>query len=158
MNRHYLTLMTTAVALVAAPVILNAQERSPLGAATPIAAVEEFMRAAADSNLTRMAQLFGTEKGSASRAGEPKDFAKRMVVMQAYLHGINVRAVSEVASGQRDHVLVTTEIARGACKVTVPVTAFKSRDGWIVRSFDLVQIAQVINVPCPDAPSGNPSP
>lgn len=141
--------------LAATPVAVQGQG---LGAETPSAAVEEFFKAAADSNLTRMAQLFGTSRGSASRTGEPRDFAKRMVIMQAFLHDTRSRAVSEVASGQRDQMLVTTEIARGACKAVVSVTTYRSRDGWIVRSFDLDQVSTVINRPCADpspAPTGN---
>lgn len=117
-------------------------------AASPSAAVEEFMRAAADSNLTRMAQLFGTDKGSAARTGHPGDYARRMVVIQAALRGIVVSAKAETAMGKKDHSLVTTEIAKGGCKVTVPVTAAKAREGWLVREFDLTAVWDGINRPC----------
>ncbi len=106
------------------------------------------MRAAADSNLTRMAELYGTDKGSARRTGNPSDYAKRMVVMQASLHGIVVRAQAETGMGKKNHMLVTTEIARGGCKVTVPIVAVKAKDGWLVRQFDLTAVWDGINRPC----------
>jgi len=136
-----------ALAVVAVPALpLLAQ--SGHGGATPSAAVEEFMRAAADSNLTRMAELFGTDKGSARQTGKPEDYPKRMVIMQAALHGILVRAQAETKMGKKNHMLVTTEIARGACKVTVPITAVKAKEGWLVREFDLTYVWDGINRPC----------
>ncbi len=105
------------------------------------------MRAAADSNLNRMAELFGTDRGSARRTGQPRDFAQRMVVIQAYLGGVGVRALSEVAIDRRNHALITTELSRGTCRVTVPVTAVRGPDGWLVREFDLTLAAEV-NKPC----------
>lgn len=135
------------VALILPVSPLTAQSTAA-AAKSPSAAVEEFMRAAADSNLTRMAQLFGTDKGSAARTGQPKDFAKRMVIIQAALAGIVVNAQAETAMGKKDHSLVTTEIAKGGCKVTVPITAAKSRDGWVVREFDLNAVWDGINRPC----------
>lgn len=126
---------------------LIAQDR-PAAAASPSAAVEEFMRAAADSNLTRMAELFGTDDGSAARTGKPADYARRMVVIQAALRGIVVNAKAETAMGKKNHSLVTTEIAKGGCKVTVPVTAAKAREGWLVREFDFTAVWDGINRPC----------
>lgn len=114
---------------------------------TPSAAVQEFMRAASDSNLAGMASLWGTSKGSAAVTGKPADFAKRVIVMQAYLHGIKARVLGEVSASRSDQRLVTTELARGACTVTLSVRAVKARDGWLVQEFDLDQAAQV-NRPC----------
>ncbi len=140
-----------ALALVALPL---AAQSSPAGAKSAKDAVEEFMRAAADSNLTRMGQLFGTDKGSAAATGNPSDYPKRMVVMQAALHGIRVKAHSETPMGKKNHVLVTTELARGACKVTVPITAVKAKSGWLVREFDLNAIWEGINRPCEGTGAG----
>jgi hypothetical protein len=117
-------------------------------AATASAAVEEFMRAASDSNLTRMAQLFGTNRGSAARTRQPEDFAQRMVVMQAMLTGITARATGETATEDANRKVVTAEIARGNCKVTVPVRAVKARDGWLVLGFEVQDVWDGVNRPC----------
>lgn len=105
------------------------------------------MRAASDSNLTRMSQLFGSEGGSAAVTNQPKDHGQRMIIMQAYLGGVSVRALGEVASGAATRRLVTTEISRGPCRVVVPVTVVQVRGGWLVNAFDLSEVAQV-NKPC----------
>lgn len=139
-------LMPAAILLALAPPLVAQQRAEP--AKTPSAAVEEFMRAASDSNLTRMAELFGTDKGSAAREGTVEGYAQRMVVAQAVLKGSVVKALAETAMGKKDHSLVTTEIAKGGCKVTIPVTAVKAKEGWLVREFDLTAVWDGINRPC----------
>ena len=138
--------------LAAAPAA--AQTREAAGASASDAVVE-FMRAASDSNLTRMAQLVGTDRGSSARTGNPDDFARRMVVMQAALAGITASAHGETATTEKDHMVVTTEIVRGHCRVIVPVTAVRAREGWLVRRFDLPSIWDGINRPCEATVSGN---
>lgn len=129
----------------------TAQDRAP----TASAAVEQFFGAASDSNLTRMAQLFGTDKGSVQKTGKPEDYPKRMVVMQAMMGGTQVRALNEVVTSRKNHVVVTTEVAKGNCKVVVPVTAVKADGGWLVREFDLPAIWDGINRPCIGDRPGN---
>ena len=131
---------------VAAPVVAQNATR---GAETATAAVEEFMRAAADSNLTRMSQLFGTDRGSAARTGQPENYAQRMVVMQAMLAGITVRANAETATTDDNRRVVTTEIARGNCRITIPVRAVMARVGWLVLGFEVQDVWDGVNRPCP---------
>lgn len=128
-----------------------AQDRAP----TASAAVEQFIRAASDSNLTRMAQLFGTDKGSVQKTGKPEDYPKRMVIMQAMLGGTQVRALNEVVTSRKNHVVVTTEVAKGNCKVVVAMTAVKVGGGWLVREFNLPEIWDGINRPCAGERPGN---
>jgi hypothetical protein len=135
-----------ALALIGAATPLAAQQ--PRGGATASAAVEEFFRAAADSNLTRMSQLFGTDKGSAARTNVPTDHARRMVVMQSALTGVTVRASAETATNDDDLKIVTTEVVRGNCRVTVPVRAVKAREGWLVLGFELEAVWDGVNRPC----------
>lgn len=145
-------LMLSLCALATLPICpLAAQDRP----ATASAAVEEFIRAAADSNLVRMSELFGTDKGSARRTGKPEDYQKRMVIMQAMMGRTEVRALNEVNTAKRGEVVVTTEIAKGNCKVVVPVTAIRANDGWLVHSFDLPAIWDGINRPCEGTADGN---
>lgn len=143
------SLVLAAASFVIVPVVARAQAPVP---STPTAAVEEFMRAASDSNLTRMSQLFGSDRGSAASTNQPKDHGQRMIIMQAYLGGVSVRALGEVVSSERNRRLVTTEISRGPCRVVVPVTVVQVRGGWLVNAFDLSEVAQV-NKPC-DGSSG----
>jgi hypothetical protein len=54
---------------------------------SPETAVKNFMQAIADSNITRMTQLWGTAKGPAAETKKPDDYEKRMVITQLYLRG-----------------------------------------------------------------------
>lgn len=126
---------------------LMAQDPVRAGA-TASAAVEEFFRAAADSNLIRMSQLYGTQRGSAARTNVPDDHPRRMVVMQAALSGTSVRAAAETATREDNLMTVTTEVARGNCKVIVPVRTVRAREGWLVLGFDLPSIWEGVNKPC----------
>ncbi len=155
MSRTTSRRLSLGLALVALALIPTARGAAQVRAPTASAAVEQFIRAASDSNLTRMAQLFGTDKGSVQQTGKPEDYPKRMVVIQAMMGGTVVRALNEVVTARKNHVVVTTEVAKGNCKVVVSVTAVKSDGGWLVREFDLPAIWDGINRPCAGERSGN---
>lgn len=134
-----------ALLFVALPCAVSAQ--ASRAAATPAAAVEEFMRAVADSNLTRMSDLFGNAKGSASQTHLPKGYEKRMVIIQAMLRGVQAKALGDVSNSKGDMRTVTAKLSHGPCTVTIPVNVVKASAGWLVHDFDDVE-ASKINQPC----------
>ena len=139
--------------LASAPVALAAQATK--AGATPGAAVEEFMRAVADSNLTRVAQLWGNAKGPASRTHMPKSYQKQIVIIQAMIRGVQVQTLGDVP-GKDGMRTVTTQLTSHGCKVTIPVNVVKAREGWLVHDFKLDDAAEV-NKPCETVrPPGNP--
>ena len=139
------------ILLLGAPTALAAQtSRTPK---KPSAAVQEFMRAVADSNLTRMAELWGTDKGPASKI-HPKDYEKRILIMQLFLHGVSARTLGDVPSSKSGLRSVTTELAHNGCKVTISIDVVKSGDGWLVQNFDLAEAGRV-NQPCDNGKPGN---
>jgi hypothetical protein len=145
------TLFVLAALVGTAPMVAQSGPAS-----TPTLAVQGFMQAVSDSNLTKMAELWGSSKGPAARTGQPKDYNRRLVIMHAYLAGITVRTLGEVPTSKRDRTLVTTELSRGVCKITLPVTAVKTGKGWVVNQFDLA-LAGEVNKPCEGSGSrGNP--
>ena len=103
-------------------------------------AVDAFMQAVADSNLARMADLWGTAAGPAAKTRQPADWERRVAVMQAYLQNESHRIVSDgpatpAAEGRRS---VQVEIRRQLCTWMVPFTAIRLGDGtWIVNQVDL---------------------
>jgi len=109
-------------------------------------AMRDFMKAAADSNLTRMGQLWGTSRGPAQETGVPDNFEKRLVVLQLYLRADSSRVVSDVArSGKSDQREVKVDLYRQGCKKQVPALMIRlGNQGWIVNEIDLV-------------PAGNPA-
>lgn len=137
--------------LLGAPVALTAQ--ATRAAKTPSQAVEEFMRALADSNLTRMAELWGNAKGPVSKT-RPKDYEKRIMIMQLFLHGVQARTLGDVPSSKSGLRSVTTELAHNGCKVTISIDVVKAKDGWLVENFDLAEAGHV-NQPCDTGKRGN---
>lgn len=116
-----------------------AQNRQPEPASDAEAVVQQFMEAVADSNLAKMAELWGTAKGSAARTRQPNDFERRIVIMQAYLRDRRHRLMSNSQEGtDGNRRIVQVEFRRGDCVKMVPFTVIRSEPGdWIVNSIDL---------------------
>lgn len=114
----------------------------------PEVAFGAFMQAVADSNLTRMAQLWGTGGGSAAETGRPRDYQRRVAIMYSYLRGATGRVVGEVErTGTQSTLLV--EFLRTGCLRRVPVTMVRTgKGGWLVQALDLGQIG-VPGAACP---------
>ena len=104
---------------------------------TASGAVQGFMQAVADSNLAKMATLWGTASGPAAKTRQPPDYERRIVIMQAYLRNQSFRVTSDVpeSPNRRD---VQVELKRQTCTWSVPFVAVKSGDGtWLVNQVDL---------------------
>ena len=101
-------------------------------------AVESFMQAVADSNLTQMANFWGSSAGPAARTGQPPDWERRIAIMHAYLRNESHRIVSDTPDGGGTRHAVQVEIRRQLCSWLVPFTAIKLGDGtWIVSQVDV---------------------
>ncbi len=115
------------------------------------------MQAAADSNLTRMAELWGTRAGPAAKTGQPPDYLRRLTIMQVYLSGAPYRLVPgeaaqfEPAGGDTAARLpgpgdaatttrqVVVQVERTGCTKFVPFMVVKAADNsWVVNQVDLV--------------------
>ena len=114
-------------------------------------AMQEFMKAAADSNLTRMSQLWGSLRGPATETHSPPDYEKRLVVIQAYLRSDSSKVVSDMpVSGDdtRRHLVVA--VYRRGCMKQIPAVLLKVKGAWIVNSVDLAGIGNPAR-PCEGA-------
>jgi hypothetical protein len=144
--------------IFAAPLVLAACGGGPAasGAAGPAPSAEQavrsFMQAAADSNLKRMAQLWGTRAGSASKTGQPPDYERRLSIMQIYLSGAPYRLVPASAAqveqaagdtlrpgdGAGTTRQVVVQLERPGCIKFVPFAVVKAQDNaWVVNQVDL---------------------
>lgn len=101
-------------------------------------AVTSFLQAVSDSNLEKMATLWGTTAGPASRTKQPPDYEKRIAVMQAYLRHDDSRIVTDAQDGLPTRHAVQAQLRRAACTWTVPFTVIQLADqSWIVNSVEL---------------------
>ncbi len=95
------------------------------------------MQAVADSNLAKMAGLWGTANGPASRTGQPSDWERRIAIMQAYLRSDGFRVTSDVPEST-DRRALQVEIRRQTCTWSVPFIAVRTNAGsWLVNQVDL---------------------
>jgi hypothetical protein len=105
---------------------------------TASAAVQNFMRAVADSNLAAMASLWGTAKGSAARTKQPPDYERRISVMRSYLASDDWRILADTPEGTTGRHAVQVQLRRQACTWTVPFGVLQLADGsWLVNQIDL---------------------
>ena len=105
---------------------------------SPEGVVEQFMRAVADSNLTRIATLWGTTRGSAAETRQPTDYERRIVIMQAYLRESSYRVLpSENPDPAAQRRVVQVELDRKECTRVVPFTTVRAPRGWLVSAVDL---------------------
>jgi hypothetical protein len=101
-------------------------------------AVNRFMEAVADSNLTQMGNLWGTAAGAAARTNQPADWERRIAIMRAYLQNESHRVVSDTPDGSDSRHAVQVELRRQLCTWVVPFSVIKTSDGnWLVNQVDL---------------------
>jgi hypothetical protein len=112
------------------------------------------MQAVADSNLTKMANLWGTTSGPAAKTGQPSDYERRIAIIQAYLRNDSFRIISDVAENERRRAL-QVQLRRKACTWNVPFVAVSTADGsWLVTSVDLTAAGNPAR-PCVEGSPGD---
>ena len=115
------------------------------------------MRAVADSNLEKMASLWGTANGPASKTRQPPDWERRIVIMQAYLRNDSFRITSDMPDPDDNRRAQQVEIKRKACTWTVPFVSVKTRNGsWLVNQVDLAAAGNPAR-PCVEGDSASPT-
>jgi hypothetical protein len=113
--------------------------------------VQGFMQAVADSNLAKMASLWGTASGPASRTNQPPDWQRRIAIMQAYLRNDGFRLTSDTPGPDESRREQQVEIKRRTCTWSVPFATVKARDGsWLVTQVDLAAAGNPAR-PCNEA-------
>ncbi|HEX6644915.1 MAG TPA: hypothetical protein VF037_09555 [Gemmatimonadales bacterium] len=142
MTQRWLLAATLALAAcggAAGSTTTPARAAQPTPAADAETAVQQFLEAVGDSNLTRMAELWGTARGSAARTGQPQDFERRIVIMQAYLRDRRHRLLSNTQDGaDPGRRIIQVEFQRGDCTRLVPFTVIRSQaSDWIINAIDL---------------------
>ena len=108
------------------------------------------MQAVADSNLDKMASLWGTANGPAAKTNVPPDYRRRIAVMQAYLRNGSFRITSDQPQATENRRAVQVELKRDTCTWSVPFVAIKTVDGtWLVTQVDLAAAGNPAR-PCVD--------
>lgn len=127
---------------------------TPPGKAAPASAeasLHAFLQAAADSNVTKMAEHWGTAKGSAAETGVPEDYPRRIAIMQTYLDGMSSMVLTnDPVAGVTGERVLQVRLTRRDCIRTVPFTMVWTGEEWLVNSFDLQDVGNPSR-PCTDS-------
>lgn len=116
--------------------------------------ISSFMRAVSDSNMTKIAELWGSSKGPASVTRQPSDYQRRIVLIQSYLRHDDYRITADAADGN-DNRTMQIELRRQACTWTVPFTVTRAgKAGWLVSNIDLTHAGNPVR-PCDPNAQGN---
>jgi hypothetical protein len=139
-HRSWLVIGAIALAACGTTSRTSMAQSSTTPAASAEAAVQGFMRAVADSNLAKMAELWGSAKGPAAKTKQPDDYERRIVVMQLYLRQSPYRILSNAQDGSNAaRRILQVELQRKECAKLVPFTVVRAGTGaWLVNSIDLV--------------------
>jgi hypothetical protein len=110
---------------------------NPVGSASEV--VRDFMKAAADSNMSRMAQLWGDARGPAGETRSIKEWERRLIVMQVYLRGDSAKVQSnDPDPGDQNRRRLGVVLFRMNCTTQIPMTAIRTRSGgWVVFNVEL---------------------
>jgi hypothetical protein len=115
------------------------------------------MQAVADSNLSKMAGLWGSTNGPAAQTKQPPDYQRRIAIIQAYLKNDRFRVTSDVAETESRRAL-QVEIRRQTCTWNVPFVAVRTGQGsWVVNSVDLNAAGNPAR-PCVEGSTGDTLP
>lgn len=82
------------------------------GAATPRAAVEQFLNAVHAQDIQAMSVIFGTNKGPSRDNMDREELEKRLIILQCYFGHDKFRILGETV-GEGGHRVVATELTRG---------------------------------------------
>ncbi len=116
------------------------------------------MQAVKDSNLARMASLWGSANGSAAKTRQPPDYQRRIAIMQAYLRNQSFRITGDTPVNDPNRRAVQVELKRDTCTWTVPFTTVKALDGtWLVNQVDLAAAGNPAR-PCLEPSSADTAP
>jgi hypothetical protein len=115
--------------------------------------VRAFMKAVADSDLVRMGDLWGSNRGPANVTHQPPGYERRLAIVQAYLRGSDsVRVLSDMpVQGSSNERRIVIAYHRGGCMKQIPVMTVRSGQHWLVSSID-VSLAGTPIRPCEPGP------
>jgi hypothetical protein len=112
---------------------------SPVGSSSEV--VREFMKAAADSNVSRMGQLWGDARGPASETRSIPGWERRLIVMQVYLRGDSARIESNTPDpGDSNRRRLSVTLFRMNCATQIPFTSLRTKSGnWVIFNVELAK-------------------
>ena len=115
------------------------------GPSTPVPqsmneSVAQFLAAVKASDLSRMGNLWGTERGPASQTMNAEVLRQRVTVIQKYLSHTGYRIIEGplLFPGRDDLRTFRVELQRTECNQVIPIDVIRTRSGgWLVYDVHL---------------------
>jgi hypothetical protein len=104
------------------------------------AALEQFLSAVKANDLSRMAGLWGTERGPAVQWMHSEVLRQRLTVIQKYLDHVGYRIIEGplAVPNRGDLRTYRVDLQRSACNQAVPIDVIRTRSGgWLVYDVHL---------------------
>jgi len=106
-------------------------------------AVTTFLSAVKDSNIARMGQLWGTERGPAANWMEPVALSQYLMTIHKYWTHVSARIIEgplPVPGNERMRTF-RVELVRSNCTRVVPMDVIQSNNGgWLVKDVHLESV------------------
>jgi hypothetical protein len=124
---------------------------NPAGSSSEV--VRDFLKAAADSNMSRMADLWGDARGPAGQTRSIKEWQRRLIVMQVYLRGDSAKVQSNTPDPEdQNRRRLGILLFRMNCTTQIPITTIRTRSGgWVVYNVELTKAGNPAR-PCAPGP------
>jgi hypothetical protein len=110
---------------------------------SPQQALTEFMAGVKANDLKRMGNLWGSDRGPASRWMKPEDLNQRLTLLQIYLNHVGYRVLDgpTPVPGQEKIQRFRLELQRpNNCTVVFPIDLMRADGGWLVNAVDLASL------------------
>src|SRR5258706_3880788 len=104
------------------------------------AALEQFLTAVKANDLTRMGDLWGSDRGPAAQWMAPAVLRQRLMVIQKYLDHAGYRIIEGplAVAGRSDMRSYRVDLQRSRCNQAVPIDVIRTRSGgWLVSDVHL---------------------
>ena len=104
------------------------------------AALEQFLAAVKANDLTRMAGLWGTERGPAAQWMTSEQLRQHLTVIQKYLDHVGYRIIEGplAVPNRSDLRTYRVDLQRSQCNQAVPIDVVRTRSGgWLVYDVHL---------------------
>jgi hypothetical protein len=120
------------------------------------AALEQFLAAVKANDLTRMAGLWGTERGPVAQRMTSQQLRQHLMVIQKYLDHVGYRIIEGplAVPNRSDLRTYRIDLQRSQCNQAVPIDVVRTHSGgWLVYDVHL-EAAGTPGARCQPAGSG----
>jgi len=114
------------------------------GGPAPAAAVERFLRLAAEKNYQQMGYVFGTRQGPVMTRDPRREVEQRMAIIAEILVNDRfvIRREEPIPGRMGEAVTLTVDVTRGGATSQVPFTVVRSGGYWLVENVMLERVTR----------------